>query len=430
MKTPDFPKVIKGGNAQVKIYETPTKGYPSYTLVYYEGRQRKRESNADYDEILTRAREIVGDVETGRIQSIALSGRERESYERAMQVLSVTGQPLDVAASHYAQAYETLGGDLVIEAAKDYKRRHSGIQSKLVSEVVEEFLATREKQNRSARHLESLSSHCTRFAGSFKENISTVNASVVDLWLDKLDVSPRTRDNVLGSLSNLFEFAKSKHYLPKDHDELSRVTRLHNGEDTPVEIYTPDEMTALLKAVDAALVPFVAIGGFAGLRSSEIERLDWKDVKFDSNCIVVQKGKVKKRGKSRRVAPLLPNLKIILEKHRKASGPVWPHSHAYLHEAMRNAATRAEITLKDNALRHSFVSYRVAAIKNVPQVAYESGNSPQIIHSNYLELVIDADVQRWFAITMPQRRRATGYGKRALALQEVTPPISNHNHKT
>jgi hypothetical protein len=76
-----------------------------------------------------------------------------------------------------------------------------------------------------------------------------------------------------------------------------------------------------------------------------------------------------------------------------------------------------EITLKDNALRHPFVSYRVAAIKNVPQVAYESGNSPQIIHSNYLELVVDADVQRWFAITRPKPRRVvglrqTGFGAR------------------
>jgi hypothetical protein len=40
----------------------------------------------------------------------------------------------------------------------------------------------------------------------------------------------------------------------------------------------------------------------------------------------------------------------------------------------------------------------VAQIKNIPQVASESGNSPQIIDSNYRELVTELDVKKWFAI--------------------------------
>jgi hypothetical protein len=34
---------------------------------------------------------------------------------------------------------------------------------------------------------------------------------------------------------------------------------------------------------------------------------------------------------------------------------------------------------KHNALRHSFISYRVADIQNVAQVALEAGNSPGMI---------------------------------------------------
>jgi hypothetical protein len=40
----------------------------------------------------------------------------------------------------------------------------------------------------------------------------------------------------------------------------------------------------------------------------------------------------------------------------------------------------------------------VAQIKNIPQVAYESGNSPQIIDSNYRELVTEKDAKNWFAM--------------------------------
>src|SRR6185437_9723191 len=139
---------------------------------------------------------------------------------------------------------------------------------------------------------------------------------------------------------------------------LENVTSLHNDEDGVIEIYTPEEIKLLLQYADPQLAPFIAIGAFAGLRSSEIERLDWADVRFDSNCIVVQKGKVKKRGKSRRMAPLLPNLKKLLKPFAKESGKVWPHCHAYIYELMRDAVASAKITLKENALRHSFISYR------------------------------------------------------------------------
>ena len=53
---------------------------------------------------------------------------------------------------------------------------------------------------------------------------------------------------------------------------------------------------------------------------------------------------------------------------------------------------------KHNALRHSYISYRVAQVQNVAQVALEAGNSPKIIFSNYRELVKPADAVKWFAI--------------------------------
>jgi integrase len=130
-----------------------------------------------------------------------------------------------------------------------------------------------------------------------------------------------------------------------------------------------------------------------------------------SPCVIVQQGKVKKRGQSRRIVPMTDNLKAWLEDHKKESGAVWPYSKPYLYEALRELAPKAEAVLKEsdpkaklewkpNALRHSFISYRVADVKNVPQVALEAGNSPQMIFNNYRELVTDADARAWWG-TMP-----------------------------
>lgn len=54
---------------------------------------------------------------------------------------------------------------------------------------------------------------------------------------------------------------------------------------------------------------------------------------------------------------------------------------------------------KKNALRHSFISYRLAEIQAAAQVALEAGNSPQIIFQHYRELVRPKDAKSWFSIT-------------------------------
>lgn len=384
----------------VTIYKNSSKGYPLYVLTYYQNDCRKREYNADYQAMLNRANEVLDDLIQARpVDAGALNSSERSEFIRAKAIVEKINQPLDIIARHYAEAVKILGTDLVIEAAREYAKRHPTMLPLIkVSDLVTEFLEEKTKQGRSDRHLETLKSHCKRFGDAFCMNVGSVTAPDIDIFLDGLEVGTRTRDNIVNSINTLFEYAKRKRYLPSDHDELSRVARLDNDEDGTIAIYTPEEIAALLKTADESLVPFIAIGGFAGLRSSEIQRLNWQDVKFDSDCIIVQKGKVKKRGKSRRIVPMLPNLKKWLKPFAQNTGQVWPHSKPYLYEMLSSVATEAKIGWKDNALRHSYVSYRVAQIKNIPQVAYESGNSPQIIDSNYRELVTESEAKKWFTL--------------------------------
>jgi hypothetical protein len=65
---------------------------------------------------------------------------------------------------------------------------------------------------------------------------------------------------------------------------------------------------------------------------------------------------------------------------------------------MRSAADNAKIKWKHNALRHSFISYRLAEIQDVNRVALEAGNSPQMIFRHYRELATPEQARSWFAI--------------------------------
>jgi integrase len=53
----------------------------------------------------------------------------------------------------------------------------------------------------------------------------------------------------------------------------------------------------------------------------------------------------------------------------------------------------------NNGLRHSFASYRLAAIHDAPRVAVELGHtSPQMLYSTYRELVLPEEAERYWKI--------------------------------
>jgi hypothetical protein len=53
---------------------------------------------------------------------------------------------------------------------------------------------------------------------------------------------------------------------------------------------------------------------------------------------------------------------------------------------------------KKNAFRNSYISYRLAHTKDINLVAYESGNSPEMIRKYYLDLVNPEQAAAWFAL--------------------------------
>lgn len=58
---------------------------------------------------------------------------------------------------------------------------------------------------------------------------------------------------------------------------------------------------------------------------------------------------------------------------------------------------------KHNGLRHSFISYRLAVVKDVGQVSLEAGNSPQMVFKHYRQLVRESEAKAWFSI-MPSKQ--------------------------
>src|SRR5262249_22563111 len=101
---------------------------------------------------------------------------------------------------------------------------------------------------------------------------------------------------------------------------------------------------------------------------------------------------------TRRLVPIAKNLARWLAAAPRDGSLVWRHRKSRFFEAVSRVARASRIKLKRNALRHSFISYRIAEIQDVNRVALEAGNSPQMIFRHYRELATPEQARTWFSI--------------------------------
>ena len=371
-------------------------GYVAFQVATYSTGRRRLESFADEREALRRAEQVARQLSAGEVTAAGLRSGDAASYGRALELLRPSGASLEVAAAAYAKAFNILGGDALIEAANFYARhRVDAVERRRVADVVIELVAAKESRGASARYLADLRSRLNRFAHDFAVDVSSVTTGDVQRWLDGLKVAPQTAKNFRTVLGTLFSFAESRGYIFKGGNPVEDTESI-SGKGGEITIYSPAEIGALLKAASVDFLPMLALGAFAGLRSAELERAEWQDVDLPGGFVHVGGKKAKTR--SRRLVPILPNLAAWLAPYARRKGKVWPGTDAGLRDARAATVEAASVGWKPNALRHSFISYRLADIQDAAKVSLEAGNSPAIVFRHYRELVKPDAARAWFAI--------------------------------
>ncbi len=361
---------------------------------YVEGK-RRFDSYATEAEALDAAGRLVRRLSGRQVVAASLTNEQAVEYSAAVQALAPFNLPLSTTASTVAACLELVGGDLpsLHAAAKFYAARHKQTTRKPVAEVVSELLTVKEARRCSPRYLSDLQSRLGHFAVDFKKDCCDVTTAQAQAWFDALNLSPQSYKNYRTVAHLLFEFARARGYAAYNPITDVEKLKVRAGE---AEVYTPAEIRKLLAAAAPSFLPCLAIGAFAGVRSAEIERLEWSDIHLAERHIVV--GKDKAKTASRRIIPLHENLAAWLAPHAAQSGMVWHDTHNAFSVAKRNTARAACVKWKKNALRHSYASYRFAQTTDAGRVAGELGNSAAIVHRHYRELVRSADADSWFAV--------------------------------
>ncbi len=323
-----------------------------------------------------------------------MTNEQAADFAAAVQTLSRFKLSLPAVASTVAECLQ-LVGDLpnLHAAAKFYATRHKQTERKRVADVVAELLQVKAARKASPRYLDDLRSRLTRFAEVFRKDVGDVTTAEIQAWLDSHRLSAQTYVNNRRVAHLLCEFAVARGYATDNPVASVENLKVSSGD---IEVFTPIEIQKLLNAASPEFLPCLAIGAFAGLRSAEIERLEWSDIRVTERCIVV--GASKAKTASRRVVPLADNLIAWLVPYGGRVGPIWEGNHEAFYDAQQTTAILAGVKWKANALRHSYASYRFGQTNDAGRVAGELGNSAVVVHRHYRELVKVADAERWFAI--------------------------------
>jgi integrase len=282
----------------------------------------------------------------------------------------------------------------VLDAAREYVRRVELVtKSETVANALESFLAAKADDNLRERYLEDLRSRLGRFAESFGERkLADISSAELDRWLRELHQSPLSRNTFHLRLHTLFEYARQRGWVQTN--PLKDVGRAKVIAAAP-GILSVDQIARLLEAASSETLPYWTIGVFCGLRSAELERLEWRDVRFNQGLVEVPT--LKSKTASRRFVTIQPNVAQWLAPYRGRQGLVCPDNLYARLLADRRAAGITQWPA--NALRHSFASYHLAHFRDVKILALEMGHTrSEVTFRHYRELVPPSEAERFWRI--------------------------------
>ncbi len=270
-------------------------------------------------------------------------------------------------------------GGYDIAAALRFWERHNPNSSLALDEVVDRFLESKQRKRLAARSYRGLKEIVELFTEDRGDRpVASITQEEVEEFINNPAWGDWRRRGAIIDLGNLFNWALKKKLIAMS--PMSGIDKPIINDKAP-EILSVEDAASILKVCQKypAILPAIVISLFAGLRTAEVLRLRWENLKAS----FIELGSHQTKGRQRRLVTIRETLAAWLEGHRKDSGPIWPAGAWYVSKQFR-----AEVAgLPKNVLRHSFISYALGAGETIDRVAMESGNTPDVIFKHYRELV-------------------------------------------
>ena len=276
-------------------------------------------------------------------------------------------------AEEAAMAFERLAPYAVPlnTVVLDFIERHNAkAKSVPFKTLFASFTASR--KGRSQTYLRDLKYAFQRFPGLHDRNVFEIEPAEVETEMEGM--TPAVRNAFLRILRAVFAFGVKRGWLESNPASRVDFETIKNGE---VVTLTPAQARALMMtASESDLLPYHALGLFAGIRPLELQRLDWRNIDLTEGHIEVTAA-VSKTGR-RRIIEMEPNLKawlgLYVGRGGQTVGGVTPTTNLRkrLHH-IRLAAGTEEWT--QDVMRHSYASYWLAEHGDINRLTLQLGHT-------------------------------------------------------
>lgn len=313
-----------------------------------------------------------------------------------------------------AEALALLAGKASLRMAALYFIDRNPIEGQLhtIAGTIREYIEEAKADNLRPKSIQDLQTRLARFEAAFGDTpLADVTRNDVSRWLrgsftqrrDGLPASALSRKHYLTVVGGLFNFAIEQEYIKYNPlEKKSRRRRKQNGMETErlPEILTVPEIEAVMRAAEAwapSMVPALAIGFFAGVRSNELMQLDWRNVDLAARRITITPEVAKKR--SVRHIDMSDNLLAWLIPHAEASGRIAPEAKAWRYRFDRVREESKIDRWPHNAMRHSFASYHLEKHGDQNKTALQLGHrNTDLLFNHYRALTTPDEAQRFWEI--------------------------------
>lgn len=243
------------------------------------------------------------------------------------------------------------------------------------------------------RTLDEHRRYLARLSGAVggETRLGKIDAGLLEEFLRP--VTPSVRNAALAYLSAFFTWALKRKWVSENPCEgVERAKR----KKPPLGVLSPETFAELLRrarACDPSVVPYLVVGGFAGLRPVEAMRLRPDRIKAQ---YIVLDAAITKTADARTVE-IRPNLRAWLDRY-PYSVPAKDLNNVNK-RVRRLCQTQPVIGWPHDCLRHSFATYAYEMTTDAPGVSAELGHSgTDIFFRHYRALACPGDGARWFAI--------------------------------
>ena len=263
-----------------------------------------------------------------------------------------------------------------------------------VQEAVDERIEDAHRRKLSMSHQTDLRMRLGRFARDFgSRSLAGITTAEIQRWIYSQAKHPKTMMNLRLAVSSIFCPAHTSGQITHNPVTAVRLPKIISG---PPGTITASQLAALLEAAPERSRAAIAIQGLAGLRLSEVNRLNWEDISLTHQLITISEGAAKTA--TRRHVPLCPALAEWLAPLHKGTGKVSAGKNLLRDDFVKTRCNAGCTPWPHNALRHSCTSAWCAIEHDIARVAGWCGNSPTEIHRSYRALWTAEQATAWFNV--------------------------------